>query len=87
MLDIIETRMLVVDVEKRIEATECVSALTEAASHIDIDDADEIRSAGQITLTSESAYGSSEEPRSVRLCPVGRSAAAGTDSSRLSVGR
>ena len=37
MLDIIETRMLVVNVDERIDAAGCVSALAEASSHIGTD--------------------------------------------------
>ncbi|KAK2017140.1 kinase-like protein [Colletotrichum eremochloae] len=65
MLDIIENRMLVIDVRKRIKASDCASALDEAAFLIETDSPNQTKSLEPSTVTSEPDYGSRDEGTTV----------------------
>lgn len=87
MLDIIETRMLAVDVGERINAAQCVSALEEASSQIGTDSSDQIQRVAQRALPGILEDESQEEVTSVRSSHAEGSMDMGTNSNRLILGR
>ncbi|KAK1993003.1 kinase-like protein, partial [Colletotrichum falcatum] len=67
LLDIIVNGMLVVDVENRIEASECASALAEAASLIETDSPGQTQNLEPTTVTREPGSEIQREGKGVRL--------------------